>query len=182
MDPDASDETLMTAFAQGQPEAFELLYARHRAALFRFLARQAGQYATAEELFQDVWQRVIAARARYRPDSRFATWLYSIAHNLLADHWRRQRHRPGTPADAEQRLARCESDSSPERELSRFERRRGLQLALESLPDEQREVVVLRLQQSLSLEEIAAITGVGRETVKSRLRYALDKLRQRLQP
>ena len=70
--------------------------------------------------------------------------------------------------------------TTPERELSEFEQRRRLQLAIEELPEEQREVVLLRLEQELSLEEIGAITGVGRETVKSRLRYAMDKLRARL--
>ena len=70
--------------------------------------------------------------------------------------------------------------SSPERELSEFEQRRRLQLAIEELPEEQREVVLLRLEQELSLEEIGAITGAGRETVKSRLRYAMEKLRARL--
>ena len=70
--------------------------------------------------------------------------------------------------------------TTPERELSEFEQRRRLQLAIEELPEDQREVVLLRLEQELSLEEIGAITGVGRETVKSRLRYAMDKLRARL--
>ena len=69
---------------------------------------------------------------------------------------------------------------TPERQLSEFEERRRLQLALDELPEEQREVILLRLEQELSLEEIGEMTGVGRETVKSRLRYAMDKLRQRL--
>lgn len=182
MDDEISDESLMQAFADGQADAFETLYARHRSGLFRFLLRQLKQTTLTEELFQDVWQRVIAARARYRPDARFSTWLYAIAHNRLNDHWRAQRHRPEPPADADLRLANAPSTDNPERNLSSFEQRRRLQLAIEALPPEQREVLVLRLEQCLSMAEIATITGAGRETVKSRLRYAMDKLRERLQP
>lgn len=182
MDDEISDESLMQAFADGRADAFETLYARHRGGLFRFLQRQLKQTALTEELFQDVWQRVIAARSRYRPEARFSTWLYAIAHNRLNDHWRAQRHRPEPPADADLRLANARSPDDPERNLSSFEQRRRLQLAIEALPPEQREVLILRLEQCLSMEEIAAITGTGRETVKSRLRYAMDKLRERLQP
>jgi RNA polymerase sigma-70 factor (ECF subfamily) len=110
----------------------------------------------------------------------FATWLYTIAHHRLGDHWRSLKHRPTAPADADERTARVADPDTPERVLSEFERRRQLQLALDDLPEEQREVLLLRLEQELTLEEIADITGVGRETVKSRLRYAMDKLRARL--
>src|SRR3546814_4018126 len=83
-------------------------------------------------------------------------------------------------SDLDERTARIPDPDTPERMLSEFEQRRGMQLALDELPDEQREVILLRLEQELTLEEIGAITGVGRETVKSRLRYAMDKLRARL--
>lgn len=175
-----SDENLMLAYAAGQADAFAQLYARHRGPLYRFLDRQLRNSALTDELFQDVWQKVIAARASWRPEAAFATWLFRIAHNRLNDHWRAAKHRPPAPEDADERAARVADPSTPERELSDFEQRRRLQRALEELPDEQREVLLLRLEQELSLEEIGAITGVGRETVKSRLRYAMDKLRQRL--
>ena len=177
---DASDEDLMLAYGAGDGAAFELLYARHRGPLFRFLQRQLRDQGTAEELYQDVWQKVIVARERYRPDARFSTWLFQIAHNRLGDHWRASRHRPPPPEDAMARAEREPDPDSPERSLSAFEERRRLQRALEELPEDQREVVLLRLERELSLEEIGEITGVGRETVKSRLRYAMDKLRQRL--
>lgn len=182
-DPSAavpSDESLMLAYAAGDAGAFEQLYARHRDRLYRFLVRQLRETALAEELFQDVWQRVIAARDGWSPDAPFATWLYRIARNRLADHWRARSHRPPPPEDADERVARVPDDDTPERSLSEFEQRRRLQLALDELPDEQREVVLLRLEQELTLEQIGAITGAGRETVKSRLRYAMDKLRARL--
>jgi RNA polymerase sigma-70 factor (ECF subfamily) len=180
MQAEPSDEQLMLSYGAGDAAAFEVLYSRHRGPLFRFMLHQVRDHATAEELYQDVWQRVITARQRYAPEAKFSTWLFQIAHNRLTDHWRALQHRPPAPADAEERTAREQDPTTPERQLSAFEERRRLQLALEELPEEQREVVLLRLQKELTLEQIGEITGVGRETVKSRLRYALDKLRLRL--
>lgn len=180
MNPEPTDEELMLAFGRDEAGAFETLYARHRGPLFRFLHGSLRDHGLSEELFQDVWQRVIAARARYRPQARFATWLYQIAHHRLTDHWRARSRRPDPPEDGDERIARQTDPDGPDRRLSEFEERRGLQRALEALPPEQRETVLLRLEQELSLDEIGRITGVGRETVKSRLRYAMDKLRARL--
>ena len=177
-----TDDALMLAWAAGDASAFEVLYGRHRGPLFRFLLAQLRDRPLAEELYQDVWQRVIAARATWRPEAAFATWLYRIAHNRLNDHWRAQRHRPPAPLDAELRTAALADPEHPGSVAEQDEQRQRLQQALDELPDEQREAVLLRLQQELSLEEIGRITGVGRETVKSRLRYALDKLRARLNP
>lgn len=176
-----SDESLMLAYGDGDVRAFEQLYARHRTRLYRFLLRQLRDGALADELFQDVWQRVVSARGGWSAEATFASWLYRIAHNRLADHWRALKHRPSAPADADERTARIADPDTPEHSLSEFEQRRRVQLALDELPEEQREVILLRLEQELTLEEIGAITGVGRETVKSRLRYAMDKLRARLQ-
>jgi len=177
---EATDEALMAAWAAGDAAAFAPLYARHRGRLYRFLLRQLRDPALADEFFQDVWQRVIAARAGWKPEAAFSTWLFRIAHNRLADHWRAAKHRPPAPEDADERAARVPDPDTPDRQLSEFEQRRRLQLALDELPEEQREVLLLRLEQELTLEEIGEIAGVGRETVKSRLRYAMDKLRARL--
>lgn len=177
---DTPDEALMLAYAAGDITAFEQLYARHRQKLYRYLLRQLRDNALADELFQDIWQKIISARAEWRPDAGFSAWLYTIAHHRLGDHWRSLKHRPAAPADAEERLARVADPNTPERVLSEFERRRHLQLALDALPTDQREVLLLRLEQELTLEEIGTVTGTGRETVKSRLRYAMDKLRTRL--
>lgn len=175
-----ADETLMLAYAAGDASAFEQLYARHRGPLYRFLLRHLRDAALADEFFQDTWQRVISARQGWKPEAAFGTWLYRIAHNRLNDHWRASKHRPAAPVDADERMARVPDLETPERQLSEFEQRRRLQLAMDELPPEQREVLQLRLEQELTLEEIGEITGVGRETVKSRLRYAMDRLRTRL--
>jgi len=107
MDAERSDEALMLAYAAGEAEAFEPLYARHRGPLFRFILRQVRVQATAEELFQDVWQKVITARERYRPEAKFSTWLYQVATNRLTDHWRAAGHRPTTAAGRS--CGRCRS-------------------------------------------------------------------------
>ena len=167
----------MLAWAEGDAGAFETLYHRHRDRLHRFLLRQLRDPGLADEAFQDIWQRVVAAGRDWRPDAAFATWLYRIARNRITDHWRARQHRPPAPGDAEERTLRLADPDTPELRMDAWERHRALHQALDGLPDEQREVVLLRLEQELSLEEIGAITGVGRETVKSRLRYAMDKLR-----
>jgi len=179
-----TDEDLMLAYAQGDVRAFDTLYTRHRGPLYRFVLRGLSQRALADECFQDIWSRVITARERYRPEAKFSTWLYQIAHNLLVDQYRRARPEVSVSEDEDGQVREFPDEEArqPERQLSEFEERRRVQLALQELPEEQRIALQLRLEQELPLEEIARITGVGRETVKSRLRYALDKLKSRLRP
>src|SRR5947207_3257194 len=84
----ASDEQLMLAYAAGDATAFDALYGRHKGSLFRFVLRSVKGRAEAEEIFQDVWMRAVEARRRYEPRAKFTTWLYTIAHNRIVDHWR----------------------------------------------------------------------------------------------
>ena len=128
----------------------------------------------AEELFQDVWMRVIEARGRYAPKARFTTWLYSIAHNRLIDHWRRK----GLSVVDLENVDVEGNSPNPERQA---EARQGLQRfakALEALPPAQREAFLLHEEAGLSVAEIATVTGAGEEAAKSRLRYAMNKLRE----
>lgn len=173
------DASLMLAYVAGDARAFETLYARHRGPLYRFILYRVSDRQRADELFQDTWARVIAARARYQPRAKFSTWLFQIAHNLLIDSYRRARPQTGDEESQHALETRAApAHEQPERVLGEFEQRRRLQLALAALPDEQRTAFVLRMEQELSLEEIANITGVGRETAKSRLRYALERIRE----
>ncbi|NCT66263.1 MAG: RNA polymerase sigma factor [Rhodanobacteraceae bacterium] len=180
MGDERTDEELMLAYAGGDLLAFETLYRRQRGMLYRFLLRSLHHRADADELFQETWSRAIAARERYRPEAKFSTWLLQIAHNLVVDRFRR--HRPHAwPDESDAYLRRLDAPESerPERVFSEFEQRRRLQLALEELPEEQRVAFLLRVEGGLGLEEIGEVTGAGRETVKSRLRYALARIRAR---
>ncbi|MEO7916291.1 MAG: RNA polymerase sigma factor [Dokdonella sp.] len=182
MTAEPTDEALMLAYAHGDVIAFEQLYKRHRGTLYRFLLRSLKQRADADELFQETWSRAISARERYRPDAKFTTWLLQIAHNLVIDRFRRSR--PMASADETDAVFReldAPESEQPERVLSEFEQRRKLQLALEEMPEEQRVAFLLRVENGMGLEEIGDITGAGRETVKSRLRYALARIRTRFE-
>ncbi len=180
---DDADETLMLRYRDGDADAFARLYARHKGPLYRYFLRQCGQPAVAEELFQDVWLKLIAARAGYIVQARFATWLYRIAHHRLVDYYRAsQRNLPVSYADDCPEWAEVPApvEEQPEnREDRRRQAERLLELLAE-LPEAQREAVLLKEEAGLSLEEIAQTTGTGRETVKSRLRYALARLRRSL--
>lgn len=182
MGDERTDEELMLAYAGGDMLAFEMLYRRHRGILYRFLLRSLRLRADADEVFQETWSRAIAARARYRADAKFTTWLLQIAHNLVIDRFRRARPQASEEeADAIFRNLDAPEEDRPDRVLSEFEQRRRLQLALEELPEEQRVTFLLRMENGLGLEEIAEVTGAGRETVKSRLRYALARVRARFE-
>jgi len=182
MEGGASDEELMLRYGSGDAGAFEALYRRHRGPLYRFLLRQVNNAATAEELFQDVWMRVIDSRGRYEARAKFSSWVYTIAHNRLMDFYRAsgKAHLLGRE-ESEEALDSLAADDPPADAL--LERKRAaerLLAALGALPEAQREAFLLQQEGELSLEEIAKATGVNRETAKSRLRYALAKLRASL--
>jgi RNA polymerase sigma-70 factor (ECF subfamily) len=177
---DDDDAQLMLAYARGEMRAFETLYSRHRGALYRYLLRQARDCEIAADLFQEVWSRVIVNRSRYEPRAKFRTFLFTLAHNCFIDHCRRVKARPSAmgvdDADAADLLA-TDEQSLPDVEIERDENSRRYRAALATLPPEQRDVYLLHEESDLSLEEIARVTGVGAETAKSRLRYALAKLK-----
>lgn len=183
MGENASDEDLMLRYRGGDARAFEALYARHRGGLFRYILRQVGFRAAADEVFQEVWMRIIATRERYRVEARFATFLYSIAHNCVMDHFRRKppMHLISFEDESASVLeVAAPTTEQPESVVQRKQVAQRLLRALALLPDEQRNAFLLHEEGGLTLEEIARVTGVGRETAKSRLRYALAKLREAL--
>jgi RNA polymerase sigma-70 factor (ECF subfamily) len=177
-----ADEELMRRYGGGDAGAFETLYRRHRGPVYRFLLRQVNDTASAEELFQDVWMRVIDARGRYEARAKFSSWVYAIAHNRLMDFYRASgKVKFLAPEQAEEALDNMPADELPPEAL--IDRKRAaarLLAALAELPAVQREAFLLQQEGDLSVEEIGAATGVSRETAKSRLRYALAKLRASL--
>jgi RNA polymerase sigma-70 factor (ECF subfamily) len=184
--PGACDEDLMLAYAAGDAAAFDALYARHKGPVYRYLLRHCGNAAAADELFQDVWTSVIKARSTYAPTAKLTTWLYTLAHHRLVDHWRAS-GRVFVSIDDESAGAGEEVDAlaanrghEPEVRVHSREIGKRLLDALAALPAVQRDAFLLQQEGGLSLAEIAALTGAGEETVKSRLRYATAKLRAAL--
>lgn len=177
------DSVLMLRYRDGDMRAFEVLYAKHKAPLYRYLRRLCRDPEGANDIFQETWGKLIASRERYEPRAQFATFLFRIAHNCAIDYFRRTgRIAASVVLDVTEMadvLAGC-ADDRPESQASAAEVTADFEAALEALPPEQRDVFVLYEESGLSLEEIGKVTGVAMETAKSRLRYAVSKLRAAL--
>lgn len=178
MSESLDDSALMLRYKDGDVAAFETLYRRHKDAVFRYLLRRCGRRDAAEDVFQDMWGKLINARTTYRPTAKFTTFLYHIAHNCFIDYLRRNNRHAKAVDVATDLIAHPGEhlEAVTEKSLAR----RRLQVALLTLPDEQRDVFLLHQESGLSLDQIATVTNCNRETVKSRLRYATNKLRSAL--
>ncbi len=172
---ETTDEQLMQQYAQGNARAFDQLYARHRGGLYRYFRRQVRDEATANDLYQGVWEKIIRARRKYRASSPFTAWMFRIAHNHLVDHYRREKPLTNTEMDS-----LTDQRPEPTQHVIDGQHREHLQEDIAALPAEQRDTLLLKLETGLKMEEIANVTGVSRETVKSRLRYAVNKLKRSL--
>ena len=169
------DGALMLRYKDGDIAAFETLYRRHNDALYRYLLRLCRHRESAEDIFQEVWGKIIKSRDNYRVTAKFTTFLYRVAHNCFIDHLRRnKRHANALEFDVDQHAG---SDDQPDMDTERLLAKERLARALLDLPDEQRDVFLLHEEAGLSIDEIATATGSKRETAKSRLRYAVSKLR-----
>ena len=180
-----TDVGLMERCRDSDAGAFDVLYGRHKGSLFRYILRQCGSRSVAEELFQEVWMNLVRARQGYTVQARFTTYLYRLAHNRLIDHYRSQAG--GAPVSFEdddcpalESVAGSRRDDPALNADHRQQAQRLLQL-IDALPEAQREAFVLQQESDMSIEEIAQATGVSRETAKSRLRYAIAKLREGMQ-
>lgn len=179
-----SDESLLLKYADGDARAFEILYGRHKDALYRFVRRQCGDAQLAYDLVHDIWLKVIGARRRYRPDARFTTYLFTLARNRLIDHYRAQARQPpglgvtANPVDV-QDLPDRDGEGPDERAQVRELVDRSLAL-VQSLPQDQREILLLYIE-GFRMGEIGAIAGVPAETARSRLRRGLRKLKKELE-
>ena len=173
-----SDESLMLAYQHGDSSAFDVLYGRHKDILFAFLYRSCGQAAVVEELAQDTWMAIIRRAESYQPKAKFKTYLFQVAHHKLIDHWRQHKHLVSQVDITEVSIGDTESDLEDARIQQRVED--TLTRALATLPAPQRDVFLLR-EQGFSQEQIGLIVGAGKETVKSRLRYAGNQLQALLE-
>lgn len=186
-DDPRTDEGLMLAYRDGDAGAFEALYGRYRSRLFRHLSHQCGDAKLAEELFQDIWLRVVNARTDYEPLAKFSTWLFRITHHRLIDHYRRHARDKvllweGSADNDDNPIEQypAPADLTPPLQLERLQLKARIGAALAELPEPQREAFLMAEEGGMTLEEIASATGTGRETAKSRLRYAMTKLRHTL--
>jgi RNA polymerase sigma-70 factor (ECF subfamily) len=182
----------MARFQRGDRTAFTQLVRRHQAHLFNFALRQLGAQAVAEEVVQDAFVRVVQSASEFKHEARFTTWVYTIVRNLCVDQLRRRALRRHPSLDAPRTSPKGEENgptlleqtadprSSAEREATDTELRERIIRAVEALPEEQREVFLLREFSNLPFKDISIVTGVPENTVKSRMRYALERLQQAL--
>lgn len=173
------DNALMLRYRDdGDMAAFEILYGRHKGPLYRYLLRHCGNTDVAEDVFQEAWSKVIHGRERYRPAGKFGAYLFRVARNCWIDRLRKEDRRPVlVEAQAEERVPDPDGPT-PDQRAEADEAAARLRVALDALSPEQREAFLLHQESGLTLGEIAQVVGVGRETVKSRLRYAVGHLRK----
>jgi len=182
----------MLAFKSGDARAFSTLVTRHRGSVFNFILRYTNHRQRAEDLLQETWLKVVRSAAEYQPKARFTTWVFTIARNLCVDSARKEHYRKTDSLDAPVaggddpdgrvlgEMVQDHDGASPDRAAHNVRLRPMIENALQSLPDEQREVFLLREYHGVGFKEIAEVTGVNENTVKSRMRYALEGLRRRL--
>jgi RNA polymerase sigma-70 factor (ECF subfamily) len=186
---DDADEDLMVQYQRGEVRAFELLLARHRRPVYNFILRFVGDKETAEDLLQEAFLRVIKGADNYKRQAKFTTWLYTIARNLCVDQSRRRKHRKHASLDAPMSSSEDSntlldvlpsSEMASDRKTVNKELHATMQRAIAALVEEQREVFLMREFLDMPFKEIADVVGVPENTVKSRMRYALEKLRLEL--
>ena len=186
-----ADEDLMLAYQKGEVRAFEMLLSRHRKPVFNFILRFVGDRETAEDLLQEAFMRVIKGAEAYKRQAKFTTWLYTIARNLCVDQTRRRKHRKHASLDAPMDAHSGEesgtlldvipgNEMASDRKSVNKQLHEQMQQAIAALSDDQREVFLMREFLDMPFKQIADVVGVPENTVKSRMRYALEKLRLEL--
>ena len=178
----AADRELVASAARGLEGGFEELVRRYQRPISAYVYRMVGDYEAALDLTQEIFIKIYGSLSRYRPEFKFSTWIYKIAHNAAVDHLRRSAGRErslvnGSESDSYDLPIECEG-LSPEQESEREERRIEIETVVRSLPTPYRELVVLRHSQDLTYEEIVDVTGLPLGTVKNRLFRAREMMRQ----
>jgi RNA polymerase sigma-70 factor (ECF subfamily) len=185
------DIDLLRQYVAGDPEAFLVLFDRYRKPVYNFILRTVQDRTTAEDLLQDVFMRVIQRAQDFRGESKFKTWLYTIARNLCIDHIRKTNLRRNVSLNGPSRsiengpkreahVQLVDHGPGVDRHTDSKKLREVIADAVETLPEEQREVFLMRQVQNMPFQEIANVVGVSENTIKSRMRYALERLRELL--
>jgi len=170
-----SDEDLMAEYAAGDIKAFETLYLKHKGPLYRYFVRQCKDSTKAEELYQEVWHKVIKAKDTYKKSAKFTTWLYHIAHNLLIDEYRRFTIVSAEIDDFDEHDFGLDiniADNLTEQHLIK-----QLKVCIKTLPAVQLEAFILKQDAGFNMLEISHIVNCDKETIKSRIRYAYSKIK-----
>ena len=175
-----TDEQLMLAYQAGNISAFEQLYKKHKGPLYRYFVRQLRDNTLAEDLYQEVWGKVIKAVESYQVSAKFTTWLYKIAHNLIIDHIRVVKPLDDTQALGEDQTMdsfNAVSDVEPEQQLQQLQQAKLLQGCIDLLPAVQKEAFLLNVELGLTAAVISDIANVTLEATKSRIRYAYQSIK-----
>lgn len=188
MADNATDEQLIHWYQNGETAAFERLYGRYKKAIYHYFFRQVNAANIADELHQDVWLNIVKSTSRFNQQASFKTWLYKIAHNRLVDYYRQQSKQAlflvhnasdETLLDSNNEPTAA-PESDPKLSLQAEQAHQALLQCISELPDTQREVFVLHESSGLTLQAIATVTDSTLESTKSRLRYAIKKLRHNM--
>ncbi|MCH1928573.1 sigma-70 family RNA polymerase sigma factor [Shewanella sp. A25] len=173
-----TDEQLMQLYAKGDAKAFEMLYLKHKGALYRYFVRQLADKQLAEDLYQETWSRVIRAAANYEPSAKFTTWVYRIAHNLLIDHVRSVKPVEAVSLDdVEMDALAAEAGDKPDLVWEENQKSMLLKSCISLLPHVQKEAFILNIEMGFTALIISDIAGVTLEATKSRIRYAYQSLK-----
>jgi RNA polymerase sigma-70 factor (ECF subfamily) len=184
-----ADDELLDRFAAGDTEAFSVLLKRYQRPLYNFIARSVSDMEAARDITQDAFTRVIQGAEGFNRDAKFSTWLYAIARNLCIDHSRRMKHRRHASLDAPVDSAEGKvtfldrvvaQGPDAERSADANDLRVRIASAVATLPSDQRDVFLMRTVQHMSFAEIASVVSAPENTVKSRMRYALERLQEAL--
>ncbi|MDH5518431.1 MAG: sigma-70 family RNA polymerase sigma factor [Gammaproteobacteria bacterium] len=175
---ESSDEALMQAYAKNDQLAFNVLYERYRLSLYRYMFKQTSMpEAVLNELYQDVWLKLINSRSQYQVKASFKTFLYQIANNTLKDYYRRESVR-SIMSNLEDDTQIQDKAKLPDDRLQENELMEKFRQALNELPQDQRDVFLLREEAGLTSVQIAEVMQVSLDTVKSRMRYAVSRLKE----
>ncbi len=183
MNKTISDYELITRFIKGEQSCFEHLIRRHKNKVFAYISLYIRDQALAEDIFQDTFLKVIQSvkTGKYADNGKFISWVMRIAHNLIIDHFRRIKQLntiSNDDYDSDIFNSRKLTDDNIEDTMIKRQIQKDIRKMIAQLPDDQREVVILRHYADLSFKEIADITGVSINTALGRMRYALINLRR----
>jgi RNA polymerase sigma-70 factor (ECF subfamily) len=177
-----TDAQLVSSYLDGSEYALEQLINRHQLQIFNFINSKINERNTSEDLFQDTFIKVIRTlkSGAYNEEGKFLPWVMRIAHNLVIDHFRKSNRIPTVGNKEDFDIFQFISDNSPNAESTLVQEQvlKDLQKLIQELPEDQKEVLIMRLYRDMSFKEIAENTNVSINTALGRMRYAIINLRK----